>query len=435
MTGAAAPTRLPPLSIVVISRQRPRALARCLAALEHQDYPAFELVLVADPASLDQRPDLAIKRITCDQPNVAAARNLGIAAAAGEIIAFIDDDALAPPNWARRICGAFADPRVIAATGFTRGPDGLSWQTRAERIAPSGETFAIDVTDAVALAPRDGCPVSTIGTNCAFRRDALVAIGGFDPAFRYFLDESDVNMRMAAHFPDALTAIIPEAEVIHGIADGPLRLGRGVPRSLTDIGRSTVIFAQRNRAAPPPVELEQRRRLLRHLLAGHLGPSGVTNLLDSLRGGMAEALRRLPPPPPARLDPAPAEFRSIRTTGRGAGAPFVLAGWHWQARALRARAARAVADGRACCLLLLTPTILPHELTLASGGWWEQRGGLWGRLTQGETTAHRLRRSRNLLVAGFERAMIRRFTTEGSGLIPKDQADQYFISGNQLSNL
>ncbi|MDF3606918.1 glycosyltransferase family A protein [Paracoccus sp. DMF-8] len=259
--GATAPTRLPRLSIVILSRHRPQALALCLAALERQDHPDFELVLVADPAGLDLRPDLNIKRISFDRANVSAARNLGIAQAAGQVIAFIDDDALAPPNWARRLCAGFADPRVIAATGFTRGPDGLSWQAQGERIAPSGETFAIAVADRVGLGPRDGCPVSTIGTNCAFRRDALLAIGGFDPAFRYFLDESDVNMRMAARFPDALTAIIPDAEVIHGIAAGPQRAAQGVPRSLTDIGRSAVIFAQRYRASLPPLELEQRQRL------------------------------------------------------------------------------------------------------------------------------------------------------------------------------
>lgn len=412
-TGAEAPIRLPRSSIVILSRHRPQALALCLAALERQDHPDFELVLVADPAGLDLRPDLAIKRIAFDQPNVSAGRNLGIAQASGRVIAFIDDDALAPPNWARRICAAFADPRVIAATGFTRGPDGLAWQTRGERIAPSGESFAMDVTDAVSLAPRDGCPVSTIGTNCAFRRDALLAIGGFDPAFRYFLDESDVNMRMAARFPDALTAIIPEAEVIHGIAEGPLRAAQGVPRSLTDIGRSAVIFAHRNQAHLPPLEREQRQRLLRHMVSGRLDPPAVGRLLASLRRGMAEALHRPPPAPPAPILSEETGFLPLNATPCASGAPLVLTGWHWQARDLRARAAQAVADGRTACLLLLTPTILPHELTLTPGGWWEQRGGLWGRVTGSEPFHARLRRSRNLLVSRFQAAMIRRFTTLG----------------------
>lgn len=431
-TGTLVPTRL---SIIILSRHRPRALALCLAALERQDHPDFELVLVADAAALDQRPDLNIKRIAFDQPNVSAGRNLGIAQASGQVIAFIDDDALAPPNWARRICAGFADPRVVAATGFTRGPDGLSWQARGERIAPSGESFAIPVVQAVSLAPRDGCPVSTLGTNCAFRRDALLAIGGFDPAFRYFLDESDVNLRMAARFPDALTAIIPDTEVIHGIAEGPLRAAQGVPRSLTDIGRSAVIFAQRYRGNLPPVEMEQRLRLVRHVLAGRLGPLGVGRLMTSLRQGMAEALRGSAPQMPMPMEAAEVDFLRLNATPHDDGTPMILAGWHWQAADLRARAAQAIADGRSACLLLLTPTILPHELTLTTGGWWEQRGGLWGRVTRAERPAARLRRSRKLLVSRFETAMIRRFATKVVKSQPKNQTDQYATDGNQLSNL
>lgn len=392
---------LPRLSIIVVSRQRRELLARCLAALSQQDHRGIEVIVVADAASLDVRPDLAVKRIGFDQANIAMARNLGLAAAAADIVAFIDDDALALPSWASRLATAFADPRVIAATGFTRGPDGLRWQVQAERITPLGTTVPIRVGAATALPVEQGCPVSTIGTNCAFRRDALARIGGFDPAFPYYLDESDVNMRLAAHLPQGLTAVVPGAEVVHGIAAGPMRGWSGVPRDLTMLGRSAIRFARRHSgcAGQPlkdlalQVEEKQRRRLLRHMVAGRLDPFAVPALMRGLRRGMAEGeALPLPPPPPSlpvssgsvaardAADPARAflPLHPEATGGTvGPSDPLILCGWLWRARDLRLAAAGAVRRGRLVCLLLLTPTILPHRLTLAPGGWWEQRGGLW----------------------------------------------------------
>ena len=82
-SNASAPVRL---SIVVLSRHRPGLLALCLTALSQQDHPEYEVILVADPASVDTRPDLRIKRIAFDLPNVSAARNIGLGAAAGEVV-------------------------------------------------------------------------------------------------------------------------------------------------------------------------------------------------------------------------------------------------------------------------------------------------------------------------------------------------------------
>jgi GT2 family glycosyltransferase len=74
-----------------------------------------------------------------------------------------------------------------------------------------------------------GFVVKTEGTNCAFRRDVLAGLGGFDPAFRYFLDETDVNLRLAE--AGARTVIVPRALVHHGSAAS--RSGRlTVPRAI-----------------------------------------------------------------------------------------------------------------------------------------------------------------------------------------------------------
>ncbi|WP_323032623.1 glycosyltransferase family 2 protein [Paracoccus sp. (in: a-proteobacteria)] len=369
-------SHMPSASIVVISRHRPQALARCLTALAGQTHPDFEVVLVADPASSGMRPDLPLKRLAFDHANISAARNEGLALAAGEVVLFIDDDALAELGWAEALARPLADPRVVAATGFTRGPDGLRWQVRAERITPSGATEPLDIAKTTLLSPENGCPVSTIGTNCGFRREALLAIGGFDPAFPYYLDESDVNMRMAARFPQGLTAVVPSAQVIHGIAPGPGRGKGGVPRDLTAIGRSAAIFAARHGGDIGGLRDSQRRRLLRHMVAGRLDPFAIAPILATLERGLAEGQGPSPAPPAPWSRPPPPPLRPMPRMAM-AGEPLFLAGWYWQARALRARAAQVVAQGQTVTLLLLTPGFLPHRRTLAPGGWWEQCGGLW----------------------------------------------------------
>lgn len=315
-----------------------------------------------------------MKRVSFDLPNISSARNEGLALAAGEIVLFIDDDALASPRWVERLVGAFADPLVLAATGFTRGPDGLGWQVRAERMTASGRGRPIRVDAPVLLGPENGEPISTIGTNCAFRREALLAIGGFDPVFDYHLDESDVNLRLARRFPQALTAVIPAAEVIHGLAAGVSRTAGRVPSDLRAIGRSTAVFSARHGGGVDWLPAAQRARLLRHMVAGRLDPLAVSRIMGTLMRGIASA-QGVHAPEPEWRRPAPPGFLALPPAP---APPLFLAGWIWQRRVLRARAAAALTQGRQATLLLLMPGIQRHRRQLHAGGWWEQSGGVWG---------------------------------------------------------
>ncbi|AGT10068.1 glycosyltransferase family 2 protein [Paracoccus aminophilus] len=411
----------PRLSIVIVSRHRRDRLSFCLAALEQQDHPAFEVILVADPGSVDLRPDLALKRIPFDEANISAARNAGIAAAGAEIIAFIDDDALALPSWASRLARAFTDPRVIAATGWTRGPDGFRWQARGERIGADGLAFAIAESGALGVA--NGAPVSTLGTNCAFRRAALREIGGFDPAFAYHLDESDVNLRLARRFPQALTAVLSRAEVIHGAAAGPVRAQSGVPSDLTAIGRSTAIFVARHGGEMPDLAGRQRKRLLRLMVAGRLDPLGVAPLLAGLARGIEAGQNCPPPAPPVAIGTDSHETLPFLPFGPRIPrrvAPQVFSGWHWQARALRRSAAQAVAAGGIAGVILWSPGFLPPRLGLHAGGWWEQKGGIWAGFGENQP-----------LFAGrkaAERALVRRLSSDEGYLTEKaggTKSDEY----------
>ena len=76
-----------PVSLVIASLGRPMSLRRCLTAVAQLDYPAFEVVVVADAAGLTVARDFPAKTVGYDQANISAARNLGIAAAAGAVAA------------------------------------------------------------------------------------------------------------------------------------------------------------------------------------------------------------------------------------------------------------------------------------------------------------------------------------------------------------
>ena len=101
------PVPHPTISIVIASRERPESLLWCLKGIDGLDYPEFEVVVAACPAgagALERAGlDSRVKLRRFDEANIAAARNAGIAAAGGEIVAFIDDDAVPEPTWLRHL--------------------------------------------------------------------------------------------------------------------------------------------------------------------------------------------------------------------------------------------------------------------------------------------------------------------------------------------
>lgn len=377
-----------PVSVAVVSHGRPAALSLCLTALTQLDYHPFEIVVVADKAGLrrlDLRPDLfgRIKRVRCDTPNISRARNMAIRQAAGEIVAFIDDDAAAEAQWLRHLAAAFDDPEAAAATGYVRGRNGISFQHRVSDIAPDGTSRPVDldVEGPLLLRPGDGRGIKTEGTNMAFRRGLLAELGGFDPAYQFYLDESDLNMRLARRA--ACTAVVPLAQVHHGLAAGRWRRDDRVPLSLHEVGASLAVFLRRHAAGIDPARFGRRERqarrrgLLEHMVAGRIEPRDVRRLLATFDAGWAEGLeRRLEMLPP--LGEPESEFLPFRPLIRPAG-HRVLAGRSWQAKRRRGEARKLVARGFRVSLFLFGPTARYHRVRFTSDGVWEQTGGLFGR--------------------------------------------------------
>lgn len=373
------------VSVVIVSRHRPEALRRCLLGLSQQYLHPFEVVVVADPASLRSLPAAAqVKEVAFDEANISAARNLGIAAAAGELVAFIDDDSVAEPTWLQYLAAPFDRAEVTAAGGFVRGRNGISWQSRGAWVDHTGRAHPLEVTDAgiTLLTGARGRAIKTEGTNMAVRRAWLAENGGFDPRFRFFLDETDLNMRLGA--AGAVTAVVPQAQVHHGFAASARRRGDRVPRDLTEIGASWAVFMSRHCPEPARdaawhrVIAAERRRLLRHMVRGGLEPRDVRRLMAGLLEGFEAGLQRAGAP--VAMTPLPHPTQPFRPLGpcppRGA---VVIAGRPLARRSLHRRAVETVAAGRVATVMRFSRSTLFHRLAFQPDGYWLQTGGIFGR--------------------------------------------------------
>ncbi len=379
-----------PVSVIIVSRHRAEALMRCIVALTQQDQPCFEVIVVADPKAIAQvqTMGLTLKLITFDEANISAARNAGLAVAAAPVVAFIDDDAVGEPTWLTRLTAPFADPQVIAATGFVRGRNGISFQWRASEVDCMAQDHPFDVSTTLLRAGTVQRAVKTQGTNCAFRAEALRAAGGFDPAYRFYLDEADLNLRMATL---GVTAVVPLAEVHHGYAASDRRRADRVPLDLFDIAASTAVFLRRHAAVADMAEALQNMmareaaRAKHHRVAGRIGTAEEAALMQSLALGWSDgALRALSPLLP--LAHPKADLLPLPGTGPRRGR--VIAGRIWQHGRLAVDAAAAVAAGEVVTLICLGPTMRAHRVEFQPQGYWLQTGGLLGRTHR---TAPRLR--------------------------------------------
>ena len=197
----------PKISVVVSTLNGAATLRDTLAGLEQLDYPDYEVIVVND-GSTDATPKIAseyhVRLITTKNQGLSAARNLGTQVAAGEIVAFIDDDAYPEIHWLRFLALAFMEGKYVGVGGPNLPPPNDGWIADAVANAPGGPNPVL-LSDTVA----EHIP----GCNMAFRKEALEAIGGFDRVFRAAGDDVDVCWRLRDR--GGLIGYTPAAVVWH----------------------------------------------------------------------------------------------------------------------------------------------------------------------------------------------------------------------------
>ncbi len=149
---------------------------------------------------------------------LSGARNTGLRHSTADVIAFLDDDAEARPGWLAAWTDAFGEPRVVGAGGWVAP----RWATRPPEWLPAEFHWVVGCS--YRGLPVDRCPIrNPIGANMAFRREALLAVGGFKAGIGRTgttplgCEETECAIRVLRRRPGSVILHLPDARVDHWI--------------------------------------------------------------------------------------------------------------------------------------------------------------------------------------------------------------------------
>jgi glycosyltransferase involved in cell wall biosynthesis/GT2 family glycosyltransferase len=310
------------VSVVINTLNRISTLPDTLRALQCLRWPEVEVVVVNGPSDDGTEEHLELfwsgklKVASCPVANLSISRNIGIRQSSGDIVAFIDDDGIPEPDWLDRLIPPYDDPMVGAVGGWVRDKSGVKFQAkhiRSERIGTSASKLD------VAVHPDERSVVGLIGVNSSIRRSVAERIGGFDERYAYFLDETDLVVRVQDAGYKVL--VVPEAEVHHKYASSHVRPTDRSKVTMVQTAFSTAYYCMRHgptlRAsleekfdAVADVERHLQQNVTWRLEAGELDPPTAARLRNeistSVSNGVAAyfegpRLMAAPTAPPAFL--------------------------------------------------------------------------------------------------------------------------------------
>lgn len=282
----------PTVSVVicVYTEDRWEDILAAVSSVRAQSRPALETLLVVDhnQALLErltreykEHQESGEVRVLANAGprGLSAGRNTGIAASYGEIIAFLDDDAVAERDWLRYFVEGYADPRVMAVGGRT-----VPVWASGRRPAWFPEEFDWVVGCAYKGLPGGVAEVrNVLGGNASFRRSAFDAAGGFATGIGRDGDkrplgceETELCIRLSRARPEAVLLLDDRAVIHHRVPDARERFGYFRARTYAE-GLSKALVA---RSVGAGKGLESERRYTTRVL-----PAGVARgLRDALLG-------------------------------------------------------------------------------------------------------------------------------------------------------
>ena len=183
----------PRASVVVCAYNASATIDECLDSLERLIYPDLEIIVVNDGSTDDTgervRRRRHVRLIEGPQGGLSHARNVGMHAATGEIVAYCDADVRVDPQWLQFLVQPLLDPSVVGSGGPNVVPADDPWMSQCVARAPGAPTHVL-LTDRIA----EHVP----GCNMAFRREALLKVDGFNPIFVRAADDVDLCWRIQA---------------------------------------------------------------------------------------------------------------------------------------------------------------------------------------------------------------------------------------------
>lgn len=198
-------------------------LVRSIQSIQDQTLKPAQIILVIDhneklyERARQQFTGVLVVQNT-QQQGLSGARNSGTPLATGEIVAFIDEDAVAAPDWLATLERAYYDPNVLGAGGLIRP----LWVDEKPGWFPEEFNWVVGCT-------YKGVPEQTavirnmIGCNMSFRREAFEQVGGFRTNMGRIgtiplgCEETEFCIRLKQHWPQTCFVYEPQAKVQHRV--------------------------------------------------------------------------------------------------------------------------------------------------------------------------------------------------------------------------
>jgi len=210
--------KYPFVSVVVGIRNEEKFIEECIEALLNLDYPrnSYEIIVV-DGMSADKTRDIVqkypVKLLLNERKNVAAARNLGVKNARGDLVAFTDGDCKVHPQWLKTLIRemqdapddvmCFGGPNLIFDTDPVFGR--VVGYAQESFLGSGGSAQSKNSTKKRYVGSLPNC-------NAMYKKTAIQEVGGFDERFVVGQD-GDLNYRIGKKGNRFL--YIPEAQVLH----------------------------------------------------------------------------------------------------------------------------------------------------------------------------------------------------------------------------
>jgi GT2 family glycosyltransferase len=253
-------------------------LTAAITSVRRQSRPAAEAIVAVDHCPpLGRRlaaafPDVTVVAST-GRPGLSGARNTGLARASGDVVAFLDDDAQAAPDWLERLAGGYGPPEVVGVGGAVLP----AWEAGRPRWLPPEFDWVVGCS--YTGLPREAGPVrNLIGANMSFRREVFELVGGFTEGLGRLgtrplgCEETELAIRIRQRRPDAQLLYDPSAVVHHHV---PLQRARWryfrarcYAEGLSKAAVSRLVGAEDGLAA----ERDYVRRVLPRAVVGGLAP-------------------------------------------------------------------------------------------------------------------------------------------------------------------
>lgn len=196
-------------------------LVEAVRSLQKQAVPAKEIIVVIDHnQKLLERAHASFSAIQVipnrEQRGLSGARNSGVAAASGALLAFLDDDAAAEPDWLQSMQAAFVDSAVLGV-GTAVVPD---WQTGEPSWFPTEFQWVVGCT--YLGMPRVNAPIrNPVGASMCIRQEVFQQVGGFRNGIGRVgtlpigCEETELCIRARHHWPERFFLYLPQAQVSH----------------------------------------------------------------------------------------------------------------------------------------------------------------------------------------------------------------------------